>query len=149
MSEMFEKYLDILIQVSGKNLDARHTNPLIRQFDERLKNLSFDSAKSDGKIFKASVCDLDNRLHELIDKDTLILSRQLKFNCFNPYPHDGNNGEHSIHVRLHKAVMEITVDSGGSYSDEGMTIKAMDTVVAGDFKKGRWPRGKLGLFSGR
>ena len=140
MPEMFEKYLEVLIQVSGKNLTPEATNPLIRRYDERLKNLVVEEERNDGKIFKASVCDVDARRHELIDKNTLILSRQVKFNVYHPLPHDPNNNEHSIHVRLHKALMEMKVDSGGSYAEEGMRIKTIDSHVAGDFKKGRWPR---------
>lgn len=149
MSEMSEKYLEVLLKVSGKNLVAGSTNPLIRQFDERLKNLSIEEERSDGKIFRASVCDVDNRLHELIDKNTLILSRQVKFDVYNPYPHNTNNAEHSIHVRLHRALMKLKVETEGSYAEEKITVEATDSHVAGGFKKGRWPRGELELFSGK
>ncbi|MCK4859735.1 MAG: hypothetical protein KAS87_04145 [Candidatus Omnitrophica bacterium] len=132
-----------MIQVSGKNLTPEATNPLIRRYDERLKNLVVEEERNDGKIFKASVCDVDARRHELIDKNTLILSRQVKFDVYNPFPHDTNNNEHSIHVRIHKALMEMKVEAGGSYADKRMTIEAIDSHVAGDFKKGRWPRDRF------
>lgn len=145
MSEMFEKYLEVLVKVSGNNLDARNVNPLIRRYDERLKNLIIEEERNDGKKFRASVCDLDNRLHELIDKNTLILSRQLKFDVYNPYPHD-NNGEHSIHVQIHKALLKMKIETEGTYSEEKIAIEAIGTHVAGNVKEGRWPRSALELF---
>ncbi len=139
---MFEKYLEVLIQVSGKNLTPEATNPLIRRYDERLKNLVVEEERNDGKIFKASVCDVDARRHELIDKNTLILSRQVKFNVFHPYPHK-DNAEHFIHAQIHKALIEMKVETVGSYAEEQITIKAIDSHVAGDFKRGRWPRDRF------
>lgn len=147
MPELSEKYLEVLLQVSGKNLDARSTNPLIRIYDEKLKNLKIEEVRSDGKIFKASVCDIDNRNHELLNKGTLICSRQIKFNVYNPFPHSANNLEHFIHVMLHKNLMNIMVEDVGTPNDGAIIIKTIDTHVAGGFKKGRWPRDRnFGAF---
>lgn len=140
MPEMSEKYLQVLLQVSGKNLVAKSTNPLIRMYDEKLKNLKIEEVRSDGKIFRASVCDIDNRNHELLNKDTLICSRQIKFNVYNPFPHDANNGEHFIHVRLHKKLMGIVVEDAGTPFDGGIIIRTIDTHVAGNSRKNRWPK---------
>lgn len=141
-----EKYLEVLLQVSGKNLEAKAVNPLIRIYDEKLKDLRIVEVRSDGKVFRASICDIDNRSCELINEDTLICSRQLKFNVYNPYPHTANNGDHLIHVRLHKKLMEITVEDSGTPSDGAINIRTIDTHVAGGFRKNRWPKNKSEAF---
>lgn len=147
MPELSEKYLEVLVEIKGKNLQAKAVNPLIQIYDERLKSLKIREVRSDGKIFRASVCDIDNRNHELLNKDTLICSRQIKFNIFNPFPHSANNGDHLIHARLHKKLMEITVEDAGTPIDAGMTIRTTDTHVAGNFRKGRWPKDRnFGAF---
>jgi len=141
MPEMSEKYLEVLLQVSGKNLIAEKVNPLICQYDEKLKNLKVEEQRSDGKVFKAAVCNVDDRQHELLDKDTLICSRKIKFNIFNPYPHSTNNAEHHIYVCLHKALMELAVKR--ETPKEKIIVHTLDTHADGDFKKGRWPRDRF------
>ena len=143
MAEMSEKYLEVLLQVSGKNLVAEKVNPLICQYDEKLKNLKVEEQRSDGKIFRASVCDIDNRNHELLNKDTLICSRQIKWNIFNPFPHNANNYEHYIHVMLHKKLMDIKIEDIETRDDRAITIRTIDSHVAGNFRKGRWPKDRF------
>jgi len=137
MPEMSEKYLDILVQVKGKNLDARRVNPLLVQYDDLLKNCKISEERSDGKFFTAVVNVVDDRQHELLDKNTLICSRKIKFNIHNPYPRSTNNSEHHIYVCLHKALMELAVKR--ETPKEKIIVRTLDTHVAGNFKKGRWP----------
>jgi len=137
MPEMSEKYLDVLLQVKGKDLDSRAVNPLLRQYDYLLKELKVVEERVNGRAFTASVNVIDERKHELLDKNTLILSRKVKFNIHNPYPHTMNNQEHYIYVRLHKAVMEIAVKH--ETSGEKIVIRTVDTNADGGFKRGRWP----------
>lgn len=139
MPEMSEKYVDILIKIKGKNLDAKVVNPLIQRFDAELKDLKVKEQRSDGKTFIASVNLIDNRRHELLDKDTLILSRQVKWNIYNPYPHTFDNLEHKIHVCLHQAMMKIEVRKETGHGEE-IVIKAIDSHVPGSMREGRWPR---------
>lgn len=143
MPELSEKYLEVLLQVSGKNLVAKSTNPLIRMYDEKLKNLKIKEVRSDGKIFRASVCDIDNRNHELLNKNTLICSRQIKFNIHNPFPHSTNNQEHMIYVCLHRVLMGIKVEDVGTPDNGGITIRTVDSHVAGNSRKGRWPKDRF------
>ena len=141
MPEMSEKYLEVLLQVSGKNLIAEKVNPLICQYDKKLKNLKVEEQRSDGKVFKAAVCNVDNRQHELLDKNNLICSRQIKWNIFDPYPHNANNSEHFIHVRLHKRLMEITVKIETSEGE--IIVQTTDTHVFGNSRNKRWPRDRF------
>ena len=139
MPEMSEKYLEVLLQVSGKKIEPITTNRVIGRYDEKLKNLKIEEQRSDGKIFKASVCVVDERKHELIDKNTLLLSRQIKFNIFDPYPHNANNSAHYIYVQLHRALMGIIVKEETSDYGE-IVIRTIDSSQRGDYKKGKWPR---------
>jgi hypothetical protein len=134
---MSEKYLDVLLQVSGKNLDARIVNPLLGEYDSLLKELKVVEERANGKIFKASVNVIDDRKHELLDKNTLICSRKIKFNICNPYPHTMNNQEHYIYVLLHRAIMQLAVKR--ETHGEKIVIRTVDTNADGGFKKGRWP----------
>lgn len=137
MPVMSEKYLDVLLQVKGKDLDARVVNPLLRQYDYSLKECKIVEERANGKAFTASVDHIDERKHELLDKNTLILSRKIKFNIHNPYPHGQDNVEHKIYVLLHRAVMEIAVKH--ETSEEKIVIRTVDTNADGGFKRGRWP----------
>lgn len=137
MPELSEKYLDILVQVKGKDLDARRVNPLLREYDNLLKECKISEERSDGKFFKASVNTIDDRKHELLDKNTLICSRKVKFNILNPFPHSQNNAEHKIHVCLHNALMQLAIKRGTL--EEEIVIHTLDTCGTGGFKKGRWP----------
>lgn len=137
MPELSEKYLDILLQIKGKNLDARDVNPLLTEYDNHLENCKISEERSDGKFFTAVVNIIDDRQHELLDKNTLICSRKIKFNIFNPYPHTQNNQEHHIYVLLHRALMQIAVKL--ETSEKKIIVRTIDTHSAGDFKKGRWP----------
>jgi len=138
MPEMSEKYLEVLLQVKGKDLDSRIVNPLLVQYDDSLKNCKISEQRADGKFFKAAVDHIAERRHELIDENTLILSRKIKFNIFNPSPHSQNNLEHHIYVLLHKALMQLAIKEGES--KEKIVIHTLDTNADGGFKKGRWPR---------
>ena len=141
MPEMSEKYVDVLLQVSGKNLDAKIINPLLIQYDDLLKDCKISEERSDGKIFKASVNVVDDRQHELLDKNTLILSRKVKFNIHNPLPHSMNNAEHYIYVKLHRALMEITVKLD---TPEGeIVVRTRDTHVFGNSRNKRWPMSEV------
>jgi len=141
MPEMSEKYLEILLQVSGRNLDARVINPLLVQYDDLLQNLKISEQRADGKIFTASVNTVDDRKHELLDKNTLICSRRIKFNIHNPYPHSHNNLEHSIHVLLHKAVMKIEVKLDTSEGE--IIVRTIDTHTSGGSRNKRWPMSEV------
>jgi len=137
MPEMSEKYLDVLLEVKGKDLDARSVNPLLHEYDDSLKECKISEQRADGKIFTASVDHIADRQHELLDENTLICSRKIKFNIHNPYPHSQNNLEHYIYVCLHKALMQLAVKQGES--EEKIIIHTLDTNADGGFKKGRWP----------
>jgi len=141
MPEMSEKYLEVLLQVSGKDLDARIVNPLLKEYDDLLKECRIAEERNDGKIFTASVNIIDDRKHELLDKDTLICSRKIKFNIFNPYPHTANNAEHYIYALIHRALMELAVKH--ETPKEKIVIRTIDTSGTGDFKKGRWPMSEV------
>lgn len=142
MPELSEKYLEVLLRVSGKNLIPKAINPLIREYDDLLRHVVVEEERKNGKMFRASVCAVDERQHELLDKNTLICSRKIKFNIFDPYPHNANNSEHHIHVRLHQRLMKIEVIRGTSYCGE-VTIQTTDTHVAGGSRNKRWPRDKF------
>lgn len=137
MPEMSERYLEVLLQVSGKDLDARIVNPLLQKYDYALKELKVVEERRDGKAFTASVDHIDDRKHELLDKNTLILSRKIKFNIHNPYPHGQDNVEHKIYVSLHKKVMQLAVKH--ETDKEKIVIRTVDTNTDGGFKRGRWP----------
>jgi len=139
MPELSEKYLEVLIQVKGKNLRPASTNVVIDHYDEELKNLKISEERSDGKLFKASVNVVDERKHELVDKNTLLLSRQIKFNVFNPSPRNANNGAHYIYVKLHQALMSIVIKEVTPDCDE-IVIRTIDSSQSGDYKKRKWPQ---------
>ena len=142
MPEMSEKYLEVLLQVSGKNLDAKVINPLLMQYDDLLKNCKISEQRSDGKTFTARVDHIDDRQHELLDKNTLICSRKIKWNIHDPYPHSHNNHAHFIHVLLHKRLMEIKVESQSPHCGEVM-VQTVDTHTPGGSRSKRWPRDRF------
>jgi len=141
MPETSEKYLDILVQVNGGNLDARVVNPLLRQYDDLLKECKISEERSDGKIFTASVNSVDDRQHELLDENTLFCSRKIKFNIHNPYPHSTNNAEHHIYVCLHKALMELAVKR--ETPKEKIIVRTLDTHTSGGSRNKRWPMSEV------
>lgn len=142
MPELSELYMFVCMRVRGKNLDAREVNPLLREYNTLLRQLKVEEQRNDGKIFKAWVQEIDEFEHQILDKETLLCSIQVRWNIFDPLPHGANNYAHSICVKLHEALMAIVVDNGKTNSKK-IVIKTMDTHIPGNTRTGRWPREKI------
>jgi hypothetical protein len=137
-TEMSEQYVFILLRVTGKNLDAREVNPLLKHYNELLRQCKIEEQRADGKKFMVWVDNIDEFQHEILDKNTLICSRQIKFEIRDPFPHSSNNYGHDTHVRIHEALMKIRVENEKTYSQR-IIIETVETRFPYDFKKGRWP----------
>lgn len=133
MTGMSEQYVFILLRVTGKNLDAREVNPLLNKYNQLVENCRIEEQRTDGKIFKVWVDHIDEFQHELLDRNTLICSRQVKLEIRDPLPHTANNPQHSTQVKIHEALMKIKVET------EKIFIETTETRFPNDFKKGRWP----------
>lgn len=139
MEEMADLYIHVLLRATGKNLKAEVVNRVIHEYNEKLRNLRVEEERRDGKIFKFWVSDVDEYKHELLSKDVLICSRKVKVEIRDPLPHGFNNYAHSIQVRIHKALMELKVESWQK-GDESIVVETIGTHISGNDRTGRWPR---------
>lgn len=146
-TELSDMYMFVCLRVKGRNLDARTVNPLLVEYNTLLREMKIEEKRDDGKIFKARVQSLDEYQHEILDKDTLLCSRQIRWNVidpiYNPYSPSSPrpNSAHNIHARLHEAVMKIRVQEG-KYSKK-IVIETVNTHVPGNTRTGRWPEEPL------
>ncbi len=139
MEEMADIYIFVLLRATGKNLEAKVVNRVIDEYNEKLKGLRIKEQRGDGKIFKFWVSDVDEYKHELLSKDVLICSRKVKLEIRDPLPHGFNNYAHSIGAKIHKALMELKVESWQK-GDESIVVETIGTHISGNDRTGRWPR---------
>lgn len=144
-------YMSIALRVEGKNLDPRATNPLLVRYNELLRKTKIEERRADGKTIKAWIQNIDNYQHELVDKDTLLCSRRIRWTILNPIssPYSRSQPQanylHALHVKLHQALMKISVEGGKGYYKK-IVIQTVNTHVPGDTRTGRWPEEKENLF---
>lgn len=141
MNQMSELYINICLKVSGKNLEAKKVNPIIDYHTSCLKELKIAEQKENGKFFKAWVVGCDEFNHELLDKNTLICSRRIRFEIRDPYPH-GDNHMNFVHAKVHKGLMDLRIHHAPDSRDE-ILIETINTHIAGNSRSGRWPRSEL------
>ena len=140
-------YMFVCLRVKGRKLDARTVNPLLVEYNKLLRETKIEEKRDDGKTFKAGVQSIDEYQHEVLDKDTLLCSRQIRWNVIDPKydPYSPSsprpNSAHNIHARLHEAVMKIRVQEG-KYSKK-IVIETVGTHIPGNTRTGRWPRENL------
>lgn len=139
MPVMSDLYINICLRVSGKNLEAESTNPVIEQYNSRLKELKIEEQREDGKVFKFWVVGIDEYKHEILSKDIVICSRRVRFEIRDPLPHHMDNRQNFIQARIHKALMGIKAKSEVPY-DKEIVIETMGTHISGNTRSGRWPR---------
>jgi hypothetical protein len=136
MPEMLEQYVFVCLRVTGKKLDAREVNPLLEKYNKLLEEVRIEERRNDGKKFMVWASNIDEFQHELIDRNTLICSRQIKFEIRDPLPRSANNAAHHTQVKINEALMKIKVETGR------IAIETTETRFPNDFKKGRWPMEK-------
>lgn len=136
MPEMSEQYVFILLRVTGKSLDAREVNPLLEKYNKLLEEVRIEELRDDGKKFMVWVSNIDEFQHEILDKNTLICSRQVKLEIRDPLPHSANNAAHFTQVKINEALMKVKLETGR------INIETIETRFPNDFKKGKWPRDK-------
>ena len=141
MPQMSDLYIFVLLRVTGKNLKAEETNTIIDYHTSRLRELKIVEERKDGKIFKAWVTNIDEFNHELLDKNTLICSRRVRFEIRDPLPHPDNN-DHSVRVKIHKALTDLRIHHNPDSIGE-IIIETVSTHVPGNMKEGRWPKDRF------
>lgn len=136
--EMSDLYIFVCLRVTGKSLEAKATNRVIEQYNSRLRELKIKEQRADGKVFKAWVSDVDEFRHELLNRNMLLCSRKVRFEIRDPLPHSHNNHMHFIQVKIHKALMGLTVKNGTPYNED-ILIETTGTHILGNTRTGRWP----------
>ena len=132
-----EQYIEVCLKVTGRNLDAKFVNPIIRRYNSILSECLIEEEEN-GKIFKAWVADVSDFKHELLDKNVLVCSRQVKFEIRDSFIQGGDR-THQAQVKLHDVLMGIKIDDNPSCSGN-IIIETTNTHISGNMREGRWPR---------
>jgi hypothetical protein len=132
LTKSYELIMSVCFYVRGKDLDARTTNPVLREFRELIEAYKLEK---DG--VKAWPITVDEFKYELIDSTWLTASFDIKFNIHNPTEKDNNE----VRADLLRAMLKLQI-THGTYSQK-ITIEMVDAVYRGDTKRGRWPREEI------
>lgn len=134
MPEMLDLYINVCLKVTGRDLEAETANPIINQYNRKLRDCRLEEKRDDGKFFKCWVVDIDDFKHELLAKDVLICSRRVRFEIRDPYPHEDNRMNY-VQAKVHKLLMGLKVGDSGK-----IVAETMGTNISGNTRTGRWPR---------